>query len=89
MQIDDVSRVLLHVQSNYHNGFLKKSNVCHYVSKLKRILTLKFFFLKNLKICKIHFQTHVNIFVSNMLLNFKIMNFENASLTKVIHFFVI
>jgi hypothetical protein len=30
---------------------------------------------------------HWNIFISNMFLTLKIMNFENVSLTKVIHFY--
>jgi hypothetical protein len=29
---------------------------------------------------------HLNIFVSNVFLTLKIMNFENVALTKVIHF---
>jgi hypothetical protein len=33
---------------------------------------------KALEIGKIHFKTHLNIFVSNMLLTLKIMNFENV-----------
>jgi hypothetical protein len=44
---------------------------------------------KTLEIGKIHFKTHLNIFVSNMFLTLKIMNFENVFLIKVIHFYVI
>ncbi len=44
---------------------------------------------KALEIDKIHFKTHLNIFVSNVYLTLKIMNFENVSLTKVIHFCII
>jgi len=42
---------------------------------------------KSLKINKIHFKMHLNIFVSNVFLTLKIMNFENVSLTKVIQFY--
>jgi len=34
-------------------------------------------------------EIHLNAFVSNILLTLKILNFENVSLTKVIHFYVI
>ncbi len=44
---------------------------------------------KALEIDKILFKTHLNIFVSNMFLTLKIMNFENVSLTEVIHFCII
>jgi len=91
MQIDHVSRFLLHVQSNYENGYFSKhyfslSNVHHSFSILERILTLMIIKEKSLNINKIHFKTHLNIFVSNVFLTVKIMNFENVSLTNVIHF---
>jgi hypothetical protein len=91
MQIDHVSKFLLHVQSNYENGYFSKhffslSNVHHFFSKLKRILTLMIIKKKSLEINKIHFKMHLNIFVSNVFLTLKIMNFENVPLTKVIHF---
>jgi hypothetical protein len=38
---------------------------------------------------KFMFTTHLDTFGSNMFLALKIMNFENAVLTKVIHFYVI
>jgi hypothetical protein len=44
---------------------------------------------KALEIHKILLKPHLNIFVSNVFLTLKIMNFENLSLTKVIHFCVI
>ncbi len=44
---------------------------------------------KELEINKFILKTHLNIFVSNLFLTMKIMNFEILSLTKVIHFFVI
>jgi hypothetical protein len=44
---------------------------------------------KTLELHKIILKTHLNIFVSNVFLTLKIMNFENLSLTKVIHFCVI
>jgi hypothetical protein len=87
MQIDDVSRFLLHVQNNYENGFFPLSIVQHSFSKLKRILTLMIMKEKLLEINKFHFKTHLNIFVSNVFLTLKIMNFENVSLAKVIHFY--
>jgi hypothetical protein len=58
----------------------------HYsFSKLKRILTLMIVKAKAFEIGKFHFKMHLNIFVSNVLLTLKIMNFENVFLTKVIH----
>jgi hypothetical protein len=44
---------------------------------------------KALEINKIHLKTCLNIFVSNVLLTLKIMNFGNVFLTKNIHFFAI
>jgi hypothetical protein len=42
---------------------------------------------KAYEIHKILLKTHLNIFISsNVFLTLKIMNFENVSLTKVIHF---
>jgi hypothetical protein len=58
-------------------------------SKLKGILTIMIIKTKALEISKNHFETHLNIFVSNVLLTIKIMNFENVFLIKVIHFCVI
>jgi len=40
---------------------------------------------KAFEIGKIHLKTHLKIFVSNVFLTVKIMNFENVFLTKVIH----
>jgi hypothetical protein len=37
---------------------------------------------KALEIGKIHFKTHLNIFVSNVPLTLKFLNFENVFLTK-------
>jgi transposase len=59
MQIDDVSILLLHVQSNYDNGLFSKycfslSNVHHSFSKLKRILTLMTIKENSLEINKIY-----------------------------------
>ncbi len=45
--------------------------------------------IKKLEIGKIHFKTHLNLFVSNVFLTLKIINFENVFLIKVIHFYVI
>jgi hypothetical protein len=58
--------------------------VHHSFSKLE--MSIK---AKALEINKIHLKTNLNIFVSNVLLALKIMNFGNVFLTKVIHFFVI
>jgi len=58
MQIDDISRVLLHVQNNYVFLFQTSFfliNVHHSLSKLERILTLKIVILKKFKIGKIHY----------------------------------
>jgi hypothetical protein len=44
---------------------------------------------KKIEIGEIHLKTHLSTFVSNMLLNFEIMNFENVSSTKIIHLYVI
>jgi hypothetical protein len=63
--------------------------VNHSFSKLKRILILMIIKEKELEINKFILKTHLNIFVSNLFLTMKIMNFEILSLTKVIHFFVI
>jgi hypothetical protein len=58
MQIDDASKVLLHVQNNYDNDFFFKclfslSNVHHSFSKLK-VLTLMIIKAKALQIDKFH-----------------------------------
>jgi hypothetical protein len=41
---------------------------------------------KSLEIGKIHFETHFNIFGSNVLLTLKIMTFENVFLKKLFIF---
>jgi hypothetical protein len=53
------------------------------------ILTLIIIKARALEIGKIHFKTHLNVFVSNMLSTLKIMNFEILSSSKVINFHVI
>jgi hypothetical protein len=45
--------------------------------------------MKEKTIGEIHFKTHLNAFVLNILLTLKILKFEKLSLTKVIHFYVI
>jgi hypothetical protein len=47
-----------------------------FLFKLKKILTLMIIISKALEIGKIHFKTHLNIFVSNVPLTLKILNFE-------------
>ncbi len=59
-----------------HNCFLK----------LERISTLKIKRAKKIEMGEIHFY---NTFGFNVLLALKIMNFENVTLTKIIHFYVI
>jgi hypothetical protein len=58
--------------------------VHHSFSKLEMILVIMSIKAKALEIDKIHFKTHLNIFVSNMLLVLKIMNFDNMFLPKFI-----
>jgi hypothetical protein len=57
--------------------------VHHSFSKLEMILVVMSIKAKALEIDKIHFKTHLNIFVSNMLLALKIMNFDNMFLTNL------
>ncbi len=63
----------------------------HSSSKLEMILTLMIKKEKNLKLVKFIFtlSTCLNIFGSNVFLVQKIMNFEDVTLTKIIHFYVI
>jgi hypothetical protein len=66
MQIDNVSRVLLHVQRNCHN-FIFFSNVIfpyQMCTILKKVLALMIIKAKTLEIGKFHFKMHLNIFVS-------------------------
>ncbi len=44
---------------------------------------------KGLQLMKIVFITHLNTFVSKMVLTLKIVDFENMVLTKVVHIYVI
>jgi hypothetical protein len=53
-------------------------NVHHSFSKLEMILVVMSTKAKALEINKIHLKTYLNIFVSNVLLALKIMNFENV-----------
>jgi len=61
-------------------------NVHHSFSKLEMILVVMSIKAKTLEMDKIHFKTHLNIFVSNVFLALKIMNFDNMFLTKFILF---
>jgi hypothetical protein len=64
-------------------------NVHHSFFKLERILT---FIIKNaqgFEVMKIVFITNLSTFGSKVFLTLKITNFENVSLTKVIHVHVI
>jgi hypothetical protein len=44
---------------------------------------------KGLELMKIVSITHLSTFGSNVFLNLKIVDFENATLTKVVHIYVI
>jgi hypothetical protein len=55
---------------------------------LGRILTLIITRAKRLELMKF-FITHLNTFGSKLLLTLKIMDFENVTLTKVVHIYVI
>jgi hypothetical protein len=79
MQID-VSRALLHVQSNcgqcyYFQTFFSLSIVHHSSSKLKRTLMLMIRKPKALGMGEFHLKTHLNTFASNVFLTLKTMNF--------------
>jgi len=63
--------------------------VDHSFLKLERILTLRIIRTKGLELIKIVFITHLNTFGSKVFLTLKIMNFENVTLTKVVHIYVI
>jgi hypothetical protein len=56
---------------------------------LERILTLIIRRAKGLELMKVVFITQLNTFSSNVLLNLKFMDFENVTLTKVVHIYVI
>jgi hypothetical protein len=56
---------------------------------LERILTLIIRREKGLELMKIVFITNLNTFGSKVLLTLKIMDFENVTLTKVVHIYVI
>jgi len=73
MQIDEVSRVFLHVLNNYGHFFyfffkhpFSLSNVHHSFSKLERILILIIRKTKALEVGQIHFKTHLNTFISKV-----------------------
>ncbi len=44
---------------------------------------------KRLELMKIVFRTHLSTFGSKVFLTLKIMDFENVTLTKVVHIYVI
>jgi len=44
---------------------------------------------KGLELMKIVFITHLNTFDSKVFLTLKIMDFENVTLTKVVHIYVV
>jgi hypothetical protein len=53
------------------------------------LLNLVIFFKKELKLLKFVFTTHLNAFDSIVHLIFKIMDFDDVTWTKVIHFYVV
>jgi hypothetical protein len=57
--------------------------------KIGEDLTLMIRKAKGLELMKIIFITHFSTFGSIVFLTLKIMDFENVSLTKVVHFYVI
>jgi hypothetical protein len=59
----------------------------HFFFKLERILRLMIRKAKGVELMKIVFQTHLNTFGSKVLLTLKIMDFENVTLTKVVHIY--
>jgi hypothetical protein len=63
--------------------------VHHSFWKLKRILTLIIKRAKGLELMKIIFITHLSTFDTKVFLSFKIMDFENVTLPKIIHIYVI
>jgi hypothetical protein len=56
---------------------------------LERILTLIIKKAKGLELMKIIFMPHLNTFDTKVFLSLKIMDFENVTLTKIIHIYVI
>jgi len=60
-----------------------------FLLKLERILTLMFRKEKGLELMQNTFITNLSTFSSKVLLTFKIMDFENVALTKVVHIYVI
>jgi hypothetical protein len=90
--------MFLHVQSTqtsrmdmpfFSNIFFFLPNVHHSFFKLEMILTLMVRKEKGFELMKIVFITHLNTFGSKVFLTLKIMDFENVSLTKVVHVYVI
>jgi hypothetical protein len=63
--------------------------VHHFFSKLERVLTLIIRRAKGFELKKIIFITNLNTLGLKVFLNLKIMDFENVSLTKVVHVYVI
>jgi hypothetical protein len=85
------SKMFLHVQSIQTlkiNSLFFLPNVHYSFWKLERILTLKKKG-KRIWINEIFFITDFSTFGSNVLLTLKIMDFENVTLTKVLHIYLI
>jgi hypothetical protein len=79
MQIDDVSRIILHVQSNCHNLFFFQMyffliKCAPFFLKIGEGISIDDYKAKALEIGKFRFKMHLNIFVSNVFVTLKITN---------------
>jgi hypothetical protein len=62
------------------------SECAPFLLKIEKDVNIDDYKRKKVEIVQIHFKIHLNIFVSNVFLTLKIMNFENVSLTKLFIF---
>jgi len=90
--------MFLHVQSSqtsrldspyFFQTFFFPTKCAPFLLKLERIFPSMIRMTKGLQLMKIVFITHLNTFVSKMVLTLKIVDFENMVLTKVVHIYVI
>ncbi len=84
--------MFLHVQSTQTSridSLFFLPNEHHSFWKLENILTLMIRRAKRFELMKMVFITNLNTFDSKMLLNLKIMDFEDVPLTKFVHVYVI
>jgi len=73
----------------FSNIFFLIPNAHHSFLKLARILTLMVRREKGFELMIFFYITHLSTFGSKVFLTLKIMDFENVSLTKVVHVYVI